>query len=132
MYIEGSTEVVSWGGSTEERRKGRTPVAESKVTIVVPDAATMEKCLTALEESDRRLATMGPGTGGYDWQIVFREDMADGSGKVHFGVVWYDTDFYRAKREIFSASDHTSMFGRLGFTADDVSVEHWVKDAAAA
>ncbi|WP_427884682.1 hypothetical protein ACQHIV_21050 [Kribbella sp. GL6] len=130
MFIKNSGEFVAWGGSTEERRRGRTAVAESQVTINVPDAAVMERCLTALEESDARLAAApdSPQLAPYDWTIVYKDTAADGSGSIHFGVVWYDTDYYGKHRETFKRSFHGRMFKDLGISADNLSVTHWNKE----
>jgi hypothetical protein len=131
MFIKNTGEFVAWGGSTEERRRGRTAIAESQVTIDVPDSTTMERCLAALEESDQRLAASatGGGTKGpYDWKVVYKDTAEDGSGSIHFGVVWYDTEYYLKHRETFKGHFHGRMFNDLGITADDLSVTHWNKE----
>lgn len=130
MFVfEQTPKVVALGGSTLERIRGREVVAESKVTIRVPDSEALENCLHQLEVSDRRLAEMGPKTGGYDWQFVMSESFDDGSAAVHFGVAWYDMDFFQEKKEIFKDVKHSRMLGAMGVSAAEISVDHWVKAA---
>ncbi len=133
MYIENNGQLVSWGGSTEERRQGRTPIAESHATIKVKDEITMSRCLTALEESDSRLAmpSMNGRPANYDWTIVYKDAADDGSGNIHFGVVWYDQDYYEAHRDTFKGRFHGHLFAQLGISADDFSVSHWNREYAA-
>lgn len=136
MFIENEGEFVAWGGTTEQRRRGRTPVAESKATIKVEDEATLQRCLDAIEASDRRLA-MPKAVGDidpYDWTIVWKDTAADGSGNIHFGVVWYDEEYYQGHRETFKGRFHDHLFGKLGISAEDFTVTHWKKeqDAVAA
>lgn len=135
MFIENEGDFVAWGGSTEDRRRGRTPVAESHATIKVKDAETMERCLHAIEVSDRRLASPsmhGQEPTPYDWQVVYKDVAEDGSGKIHFGVIWYDEAFYGEHRDTFKGRFHGHLFEKLGVSSDDFTVTHWKKDMVAA
>ncbi len=94
----------------------------------------MERCLAALAASDARLASpkMGTKPGGYDWTVVYKDVAEDGSGNIHFGVVWYDQAFYEGHRNTFQGHFHGQVFADLGISADDFSVTHWNKDLATA
>ncbi|MGO2933918.1 hypothetical protein ACTXMW_16835 [Brachybacterium paraconglomeratum] len=135
MFIQDQTELVSWGGNTEERRRGRTPVAESQVTISLKDVETMDRCLDAIEESDGRLAAPpkdGRELPAYDWTIVWREENKSGGGKVHFGVVWYDEDYYQNHKNTFEGRFHGHLFEKLGVSVEDFNVTHWKKEPVGA
>ena len=104
-------------------------MAESKVTIQLPNAVSLEKCLRQLEISDQRLAKMGPNrTGGpYDWQFVLSESFDDGSACVHFGVSWYDLEFFLEKKDSFRDNQHNSILQNIGIDPSRMSVDHWVR-----
>lgn len=128
MFVfEKIPKVVSLGGSTVSRIKGREAVAESKVTIELPDEKGLKRCLKFLEESDRRLANSGGSGAPYDWQFVLTETLQNGAAKVHFGVAWYDQAFFEKKKTIFSDAHHQNIFEMMGVGLDKVSVEHWIK-----
>ncbi|MDK8487287.1 hypothetical protein QP921_07915 [Corynebacterium pseudodiphtheriticum] len=123
-------EIVSMGGSTPSRIQGREAVAETKVSIQLPDKKSLEKCLYQLEVSDARLAERGPKIPGpYDWQFVIKEVLEDGSAVVHFGVAWYDIGYFNEKKSVFQDPRHSNMFSSMGASHDDVSVEHWIKSS---
>ena len=123
-------EIVSMGGSTPSRIQGREAVAETKVSIQLPDKKSLEKCLYQLEVSDARLAERGPKIPGpYDWQFVIKEVLEDGSAVVHFGVAWYDRGYFNEKKSVFQDPRHSNMFSSMGASHDDVSVEHWIKSS---
>ena len=123
-------EIVSTGGSTPSRIQGREAVAETKVSIQLPDKKSLEKCLYQLEVSDARLAERGPKIPGpYDWQFVIKEVLEDGSAVVHFGVAWYDIGYFNEKKSVFQDPRHSNMFSSMGASHDDVSVEHWIKSS---
>lgn len=129
MFIfENSPSFVSVGGSTLGRIAGRRPVAESKVTLKLCDKQSMQICLEKLEESDRRLAA-GPKTGGngYDWQFVLAEECSDGTSRVHFGVTWFDRDFFDKKKDVFTNDQHAGIFSQFGVSLEDVEVDHWLR-----
>ncbi|MFV8396082.1 hypothetical protein [Corynebacterium hindlerae] len=115
-------------GGTPERIGNRTAVAESKVEISFPNSETKDRCLAALDSSDRRLA-MGPKTGGYDWQAVSEEALFDGSFIIRFGVAWYDSEFYREERDVYFGNEHRELFASFGIDPSEVKVSHWEKVA---
>lgn len=129
MEFAGDVRLVTLGGSTSERIRGREVIAESHVSLNLDTLEKKEVCLEKLEESDRRLAS-GPITTspGYDWQFVFEESLSDGTYKVHFGVAWYDSDFFESKKTVFEDRRHQGIFSSFGVDAEDVSVSHWVKE----
>ncbi|PRB18898.1 hypothetical protein CQ042_00320 [Microbacterium sp. MYb62] len=94
------------------------------------DDATLQKVLHAIEVSDRRLAA--PKAVGdidpYDWTIVWKDSAEDGSAKVHFGVVWYDDDYYLEHRETLRGHFHERLFDRLGVEVDDFTVTHYKRE----
>jgi len=129
MQFSGNVRLVTLGGSTAERIAGRSAIAESQVSIDLATEDKRDKCLAELEASDRRLAMGAIRPTPYDWQFVFEEALADGGFRVHFGVAWYDHDFYAKNKDIFTDPRHRKIFSRFGADLDDVEVSHWVREA---
>ncbi|MFE7802209.1 hypothetical protein [Nocardia sp. NPDC057440] len=127
--VESIRRIVSLGGETEERRAGREPIAESHVEITLNNDADATTCLAKLEESDRRLAEKIKNNVGdpYDWQMVTFEPSLHGGGTLRFGVVWYDEDFFQAKKGIYMDSHHGALFSKFGVESREVKVTHWHK-----
>ncbi|ATZ06243.1 hypothetical protein BOR84_11645 [Corynebacterium striatum] len=63
----------------------------------------------------------------YDWQFVLSESFNDGSACVHFGVVWYDLEFFLEKKDSFRDNRHTSILQNIGIAPSRISVDHWVR-----
>lgn len=125
--IENGWTVVLPGENNGRKKKhGRKLVAESKIEIQLSNISNVLKCIQVLEESDRRLSesagTDGDGN-GYDWQLVAIKGL-----KVRFGVSWYDIELFNSKKDIWSKSDHSSMFKHFGASVEDFKVEHFVKE----
>ena len=115
---DGWTVVLPGESDGRKEAHGKKMVAETKVEIELDSVANLLKCIKALEESDRRLRELK--TNHYDWQIVSIKDLT-----VKFGVSWYDLDFYISKKDIWSQSDHATMFQQFGVPMEKISVKHY-------
>lgn len=122
-YTGYKRELVALGGAVPSRRRGRTAIAESQVTINLKDDEAVAKCLAELEASDERLADT---PADYDWIEVWKKtsDDTDG-GRVAFGVAWYDAEFFNAKKEVYLNADHLKLLGGFGVSAKDIDVKHY-------
>ncbi|HPE56187.1 MAG TPA: hypothetical protein PK904_07305 [Bacteroidales bacterium] len=116
---DGWTVVLPGENDGRKEAHGKKLVAESKVEIQLDSTANLLKCIQALEESDRRLRELRTG-GPYDWQLVKIKDLT-----VKFGVSWYDLEFFNAKKDVWSQTEHSSMFQQFGVPIEKVSVQHF-------
>ncbi|WP_426985918.1 hypothetical protein [Pseudarthrobacter sp. Y6] len=56
-----------------------------------------------------------------------KRSRASKGGKVDFGVVWYDMDFFEEKKDIYLGKHHLRMFSGFGVAENDVEVDHFRK-----
>jgi hypothetical protein len=113
------------------RRGNKQLVAWSDCRYYCPDAATVERCVEALRESDERLRARPDELMLWDWQSTFFEadhDNPAGGGTVILGVAWYDEEFYTDRRVAWFGSMHKRVYAAIGVPLENVTVTHWRRD----
>lgn len=105
------------------RRGSKRPVAISKVFITLQNASDAKACIEALQASDAQLAAKPPSDRMYDWQLAVLY-----GNQIAFGVAWYDTSFFAAKKDVYLGVHHNRIFERFGVSPETVSVQHFVSE----
>jgi hypothetical protein len=100
----------------------RLIVARSVVRITFSSDEDLEKCVAALKASDEEMRQRPAAAVSYKWDRTVVKDRT-----VHFGVVWYDRDFFAARKEAFKTPQHTGIFAKFGAKPESFSVEHYVR-----
>ncbi|MFF9897742.1 hypothetical protein [Streptomyces longispororuber] len=117
------------GEDTDAARRGdKTPVIRSECTYYCPDESTARRCITALEESDRRLRARPEELMLWDWQATYFEaekGNTAGGGTVYLGVAWYDEEFFKDRKDAWFGAMHRRIYDQLGIPLKDISVTHW-------
>jgi hypothetical protein len=115
------------------RLAGKVLVAKSDCSYYCPDAATAERCIQALRESDERLRSRPEEQMLWDWECTYWEadpDNPNGGGTVILGVAWFDQEFFDDRRDAWFGAMHTHIYKQLGIPLDNITVTHWVAFAA--
>jgi hypothetical protein len=113
------------------RRGDKTPIARSDCRFRCRDATTVDAVIEALRASDERLRSRPEELMLWDWECTWFEAAPDtDGGTVHLGVAWYDEAFFAERRDAWFGRMHTTIYGELGLTLDDIDVEHWRRIAA--
>lgn len=115
------------------RRAGKTVVARSDCSYYCPDAATVARCIQALQDSDERLRRRPAELMLWDWQSTFFEPDPDnhaGGGTILLGVAWYDREFYAERHNSWLGALHKRAYAAIGVSLGDITVTHWLLDAA--
>ena len=110
------------------RRNGKTPIARSECTYYCPDAATAERCIQSLRDSDERLRSRPEEQMLWDWQSTYWEaeiGNENGGGTVLLGVAWYDQQFFDDRRGAWFGTMHRRIYQQLGIPMEDITVTHW-------
>ncbi|MFD7578941.1 hypothetical protein [Kitasatospora sp. NPDC059817] len=110
------------------RRADKTPIAKSDCTYYCPDAATAERCIQSLRESDERLRNRPEELMLWDWQCTYFEaepGNPNGGGTVLLGVAWYDRAFFDDRRDAWFGAMHQRIYKDLGIPLEDITVTHW-------
>ncbi|MFH8387865.1 hypothetical protein ACH4E7_44520 [Kitasatospora sp. NPDC018058] len=110
------------------RRADKTPIGKSDCTYYCPDAATAERCIEALRESDERLRNRPEELMLWDWQCTYWEPESgnpNGGGTVLLGVAWYDPAFFADRRDAWFGAMHQRIYQQLGIPLEDITVTHW-------
>ncbi|MFG2526000.1 hypothetical protein [Streptomyces sp. NPDC048527] len=122
------------GEDTDTARRGdKKPLARSECTYYCPDEATARRCISALEDSDKRLRERPEELMLWDWQATYFEaeqGNPNGGGTVILGVAWYDMAFFDERRDAWFGRMHQEIYKRLGIPLDDITVGHWTRLAA--
>ncbi|MGW5732893.1 MULTISPECIES: hypothetical protein [Streptomyces] len=117
------------GEDTDHARRGdKTPLIRSECTYYCPDQDTAERCIKALEESDKRLRQRPAELMLWDWQATYFEAEQGnerGGGTVILGVAWYDKAFFNDRKDAWFGVMHQQIYARLGISLDDITVQHW-------
>ncbi|WP_329127356.1 hypothetical protein [Streptomyces sp. NBC_01465] len=122
--------VLNGEDTDAERRGDKKAVARSECTYYCPDEATARRCISALEESDRRLRERPEELMLWDWQATYWEaeqDNPNGGGTVILGVAWYDQEFFDDRRDAWFGAMHTRIYKQLGIPLENITVEHWTR-----
>lgn len=117
------------------RRGGKRPIARSDCRYYCPDAATVERCVEAIRESDERLRARPDEMMLWDWECTYFEadpDNGQGGGSILLGVAWYDPEFYAERRDAGFGYMHRKIYKSIGVPLENVEVVHWRRDQAAA
>jgi hypothetical protein len=115
------------------RRGDKKLVAWSQCTYYCPDAATVERCVEAIRESDERLRSRPEEMMLWDWQSTYLQldpDNKAGGGTIILGVAWYDSHFYTERRGAGFGYMHRRMYAHIGVPLDNIEVTHWRLDEA--
>ena len=110
------------------RRNGKTPIARSECVYYCPDAATAERCIQSLRESDERLRSRPEEQMLWDWESTYWEAEADnpnGGGSVLLGVAWYEQAFFDDRRGAWFGAMHQRIYKDLGIPMENITVTHW-------
>lgn len=122
------------GEDTDAVRRGdKKAVARSECTYYCPDEATARRCITALEDSDKRLRERPGELMLWDWQATYFEAEKSnplGGGTVILGVAWYDQEFFDDHRDAWFGAMHKRIYKDLGIPLEDITVDHWTRLAA--
>jgi hypothetical protein len=116
--INASDVIVVSPGQALENPLGRKPVAITKVSIQIPDPDNLKKCVAMLQASDIALS-LKPDS-AYVWEMVTVVN-----DTVHFGVAWYDEQFFLEKKQVYTDVNHFRMFEQFGVTPADFNVQHF-------
>lgn len=117
------------------RRGDKKLIASSECTYYCPDAATVERCVEALRDSDERLRARPEELMLWDWQSTFFQadpDNEAGGGTILLGVAWYDEEFYLDRRDAWFGVMHKRAYATIGVPLENVTVTHWRPDSKAA
>lgn len=119
------------GEDTDAARRGdKHAVARSECSYYCPDEATARRCISALEESDKRLRERPEELMLWDWQATYFEaeqDNPNGGGTVILGVAWYDREFFDDRRDAWFGRMHQRIYQDLGIPLENITVEHWTR-----
>ncbi|RFU41401.1 hypothetical protein DZF91_12130 [Actinomadura logoneensis] len=116
------------------RRGDKKPVARSDCRYYCPDAATVERCIESIRDSDERLRARPEDMMLWDWECTYYEadpDSETGGGTILLGVAWYDMEFYEDRRDAWFGAMHKRVYAQIGIPLENVEVTHWRLDAAA-
>ncbi|MGH3899495.1 MAG: hypothetical protein ACRDTA_14890, partial [Pseudonocardiaceae bacterium] len=83
--------VLTGSDADPVRLAGKVPIAKSDCTYYCPDAATAQRCIAALRESDERLRSRPEEQMLWDWECTYFEaepGNPNGGGTVILGVAW--------------------------------------------
>ncbi len=100
----------------------------SECTYYCPDAATAERCIQSLRDSDERLRSRPEEQMLWDWQSTYWEaeiGNENGGGTVLLGVAWYDQQFFDDRRGAWFGTMHRRIYQQLGIPMEDITVTHW-------
>lgn len=114
-----------------DRRNGKVAIARSECTYYCPDAATVDRVIAALRDSDERLRSRPEELMLWDWQNTWFEADAlatnpNGGGTIILGVAWYDAAFFAERRAAWVGAMHRRIYAQLGVPMEDITVTHWV------
>jgi hypothetical protein len=87
--------------------------------VVFDNEDGLQKCVTALRESDKRQRQYPEEWLLWDWQATYKEGM-----KIISGVDWYDLDFFRARKNAHKNPVHIQYPGRFGVTPKTLKIPH--------
>ncbi|MFJ8746031.1 hypothetical protein ACIRL2_42580 [Embleya sp. NPDC127516] len=118
-------ELVLLGDAAPGRRGDRTVIAESHVEVDIVSDEALARCIDALRASDDRLAEQPDSK--YNWNLTWMERRKEGGGKVIFDVVWYDEEFFDAKKNSYMSPEHLAMYTTIGADEGALAVSHWRK-----
>ena len=116
-----------------DRRDGKDVIAQSECSYYCPDAATAERCIASLRDSDERLRSRPDELMLWDWKSSYWEpelNNPNGGGTVLLGVAWYDLDFFNDRRDAWFGAMHKRIYQDLGIPLENITVTHWVPAAA--
>lgn len=102
-----------------EGGKGRKPYAITNIEIAFDTENDLRNCVRMLRWSDERLRARPDQMILWDWNKSFREGM-----KIHFGVAWYDREFFEKRKNAFKEPAHIGYYAMFGATPDRFKMEH--------
>jgi hypothetical protein len=102
-------------------RRPEDLIARTKCEITFDNGEDLQKCVDALRASDEELKRRPESLRAWEWTITYRESMT-----IHFGVNWYDRDFFERRKDAFRSDRHVEMFKAFGATPDRFKVDHEV------
>ncbi|QEU97396.1 hypothetical protein CP970_17585 [Streptomyces kanamyceticus] len=109
-------------------------MAFSDCRYYCPDAATVERCIAHLRDSDDRLRSRPEEQMLWDWECTYFEadpDNRNGGGTIILGVAWYDRPFFDDRRGAWFGAMHNRIYGEIGVPFENITVQHWLALEAA-
>jgi hypothetical protein len=102
-------------------RRPEDLIARTKCEITFDNEEELQKCVDALRASDEELRKRPESLRAWEWTITYREGMT-----IHFGVNWYNRDFFEQRKDALRSDRHVEMFKAFGATPDGFKVVHEV------
>jgi len=114
-----SERVMILSGTEADENRRRKPYAATKVEIAFKDEASLRTCVRLLRWSDDRLRARPDQVFLWEWTRSFRDRMT-----IHFGVNWYDKDFFEKRKNAFMEPRHASYYAFFGARPEDFKMVH--------
>jgi hypothetical protein len=111
--------VMILSGTETPSNAQRKPYAVTKVRIDFESESYLRRCVQLLRWSDERLRARPDQLILWDWQRTYRDGMT-----IHFGVSWYDKEFFEHRKDAFTEPGHTTYYAAFGASAKDFQMEH--------
>ncbi|WP_147269029.1 hypothetical protein [Sphaerisporangium album] len=114
------------------RRGDKQLVARSDCSYRLPDAATVERCIAALRDSDDQLKERPERLRAlWDYQSAYfipDTDTPAGGGTLVLGIAWYNQKYYRSRKDAWLSVVHKRIYASIGISLSSVSITHWTID----
>jgi hypothetical protein len=111
--------VMILAGTEMEGSRRQKPYAITKVEIAFDNEDSLRTCVRLLRWSDDRLRARPDQLILWEWQSSFREGMT-----IHFGVAWYDREFFEKRKNAFMEPQHANYYAYFGAKPEDFKMEH--------
>lgn len=106
-------------GGDYGKRSGCRPVAASHCRLELPSGEEIEACESAFRELGAILQRRDDDEILYEWANVRRAEL-----QVTLKVLWYDLDYFHARKNAYLFGPHAFALQRFGLTPADLVVDH--------
>lgn len=104
-----------------ETPSGKEVVAKTSCEITFKNNEDLSNCVEAIKESDEKMKLRPPAEVLYGWDNTYKNGM-----KIHFGVLWYDFEFFERRKDAYKTILHASLFAKFNVSDEAFEVEHQV------
>lgn len=101
------------------RRTCKNVVAISTCRLRLRSASQIAECEGALLQFADILSRRANHEVLYEWSNVRRKGLI-----VDFDILWYDLEFFEARKDAYKVGPHRLAFLRFGANVDDLTVHH--------